>query len=491
MKSFAGFAIIAALVVALADGVTYTFPESFKIGAASASYQIEGAWNEDGKSPNVWDTLVHNNPGYVLDWTNADVAANSYHFWQKDIDALQNIGFEVYRFSISWSRIVPNGASGRPNQAGIDYYNRLIDGLLAIGIEPLVTIFHWDLPQYLQDLGGWTNPLMVEYFKEYADVLYANFGDRVKNWITFNEPSVFCGEGYGYTTKAPAIESPGVGDYLCVHHVLLSHAAAYHLYKDKYSQQNGQIGICLNSGFSYPGDTSVDPSYAEKALEFELGRYSTPIYSEEGGYPQIVIDQIGNKSQAEGRRRSRFPNFTDAQREYVRGTADFLALNYYSSRLVEPRPEVPSFPINWWSDTQLNSFVDDSWPRAKSEWLYSAPQGLQDLLVWIKNKYNNPTVMITENGWSDDGQIEDNDRVTYIKAHLASVSRAISDDSCNVVAYTVWSLTDNFEWKVGYTERFGIHYINFNSEDKERVPKTSALFFKDLMPTKSFEIEEN
>lgn len=391
---------------------------------------------------------------------------------------------------------------------GIEYYSKLIDGLLAKGIEPLVTIFHWDLPQYIQDIGGWTNPMVVDYFEQYADVLYQHFGTRVKKWITVNEPSVcmhqknsfyfsiyfililyhkVCGEGYGYGTKAPAILSPGVGDYLCGHHVLLANAAAYRLYKSKYfATQGGQVGICLNAGFAYP-DVGVDQSYSDKSIEFDLGRFSNAIFSKEGGYPQIMIDQIGNKSMTEGRPWSRLPTMTNEVKQHILGTADFLALNYYTSRLVKPREEDPNLPISWWADTNLDGPIDPTWKRAKSLWLYSVPQGLQDLLRWIKNKYDNPTVMITENGWSDDGQLDDVDRVDYLRAHLASVVRAIRDDGCKIVAYTVWSLTDNFEWKEGYTERFGIHYINFSSPTKERIPKKSAEFFKELMITKSFE----
>ena len=394
--------------------------------------------------------------------------------------------FEVYRFSISWSRIIPDGT--RPNMKGIEYYNKLIDGLIARNIEPLVTIFHWDLPQYIQDVGGWTSPLIVDFFRDYVDVLFEHFGDRVKRWITVNEPNVYCGEGYGYTTKAPGISSPGVGDYLCVHHTLLANAAAYHLYKEKYfAQQGGQVGICLNTGYSYPGNSSVDSSYTDKALEFDLGKYTNAIFGA-GGYPQIMIDQIGTKSRNEGRLRSRLPTMTEEEKAYIRGTADFLAINYYSSGLVYPRAENPNLPINWWSDTNLDGGQDPSWKRAKSTWLWQVPEGLHDLLVWIKNRYNNPTVMITENGWSDDGQLDDDDRVEYIKLHLEALSRAVKTDGCNVVAYTVWSLTDNFEWKEGYFERFGIHYINFISEEKERVPKKSALFFKEMMPTKSFNL---
>lgn len=332
--------------------------------------------------------------------------------------------------------------------------------------------------------------MMVEYFKQYVDVLFEHLGDRVKTWITFNEPSVFCSGGYGYGWHAPGVKSSGVGDYLCAHHVLLAHAEAYHLYQEKYfARQNGKIGICLNSGFNYPKDDSVDPIYPEIAQQFDLGKFAHPIFSKEGGYPQVMIDMIGNKSANEGRPWSRLPVMTEANKQRLLGTSDFLALNYYSSGLVAPREEDPNIGPSWWADSNIEGSRDPTWKRAASSWLYMVPQGLQDLLKWINNRYENPIVMITENGWSDRGELDDYDRVDYIKAHLAAISIAISVDNCNVVAYTVWSLTDNFEWARGYTERFGIHYIDFNSAEKTRVPKMSANFFKEFLVSRAFDYE--
>ena len=275
---------------------------------------------------------------------------------------------------------------------GVEYYNKLIDGLLEKGIEPVVTIYHWDMPQYIQDLGGWTNPIIVDYFKDFADVLFQHFGDRVKKWITVNEPNVYCAHGYGSApgngapSKAPGISSPGVGDYLCLHHSLLAHAATFHLYKEKYfDQQHGQIGLCTNVDFAYPLNSSVDRSYIEKEIEFDLGKYGNPLFSKEGGYPQIMIDQIGRKSIEEGRLRSRLPAMTDEEKNYIRGTADFLAINYYTSRLVQPRGD--SFiPPGWRADTDLILSVDPSWKKGKSDFMYSVPKGLHDL--WFGSKIN-------------------------------------------------------------------------------------------------------
>lgn len=348
------------------------------------------------------------------------------------------------------------------------------------------TIFHWDLPQYIQDLGGWANPMIVDYFEVYADAVFQHFGDRVKTWITMNEPSVYCGEGYGYSTKAPAILSMGVGDYLCAHNTLLANAAAYDLYKTKYfAQQNGRVGICLNAGYAYPAE-GTDRTYAEKSIEFDLGKFANPIFSRDGGYPQIMVDSIGNKSLREGRPWSRLPHMTTEVKEKIKGKADFLALNYYSSGLVKKRENPEYAETSWWGDRDLDDSRKPEWKRAKSEWLYQVPDGLRDLLIWIKDHYDNPEVLITENGWSDDGEIDDDDRVEYYQLHLNAVSEAL-EQGCKVTAYTAWSLTDNFEWKMGYTERFGLHYINFLSDKKERVPKKSASFFKDFLKSEERE----
>lgn len=202
----------------------------------------------------------------------------------------------------------------------------------------------------------------------------------------------------------------------------------------------------------------------------------------------MMVDQIAYKSKTGGFPWSRLPVMSEEEKEFIKGSADFLAINHYSSRLVYPREENPNLPISWSADTNIDETVNPTWKRAKSAWLYSVPEGLRDLLVWIKNSYNNPITIIGENGWSDNGQIEDNDRIEYLKAYLSSVALAINEDKCNVVGYIVWSLTDNFEWQKGFTERFGIYSIDFQSVDKERVPKKSAQFFKDMILSKSFEL---
>ncbi|KAG5671235.1 hypothetical protein PVAND_001444 [Polypedilum vanderplanki] len=467
----------------------YNFPSNFVWGAASASYQIEGAWNVDGRIPSIWDTASHKNNSSVVDGSTGDDAAMSYYYYEKDIQALKDIGFKTYRFSIAWPRVLTK--TNQVNQAGIDYYSKLIDRLKEEEIKPMVTMYHWDLPQYLQDLGGWTNPAIVKYFEHYADTLYKHFGDRVKEWITFNEPATFCDGGYSWGWHAPEIRTEKqIGGYLCSHHILLAHGAAYHLYKNKYfADQQGKVGICLNTGYSFPANENVTDEHVDRAMHFGLGRYANPIYSVDGDYPRVMREAIDQKSTDEGRRWSRLPHFTTAQVESLHGAADFLALNYYTSSLIQPYSHLGWNPAD--SDSEIHSFHDDNWKRSSSSWLVSVPEGLYHLLLWIKDNYNNPLVYITENGWSDlPMTIEDDGRVEYLREHLAAMSRAITD-GCRVETYTVWSLTDNFEWMRGYTERFGIYAINFTDPERKRIPKNSVDLMKQVVRDNFVEVEKD
>lgn len=285
--------------------------------------------------------------------------------------------------------------------------------------------------------------------------------------------------GYGSATHAPLIRSPGLGEYWCGHHVLQSHAKAYNLYQTKYkSTQQGQVGICLYSAYFYP-DQNTNWTLADQALNHMLGWFANPIFSSTGNYPQIMIDNIKRNSDNEGRGVSRLPEFTQDEISSLKGSSDFLALNYYTSRIVRPKEAGSITEHEWESDAGIDQLTDDKWTKGKSYFLYSVPDGLHDLLIWIKDKYNNPTVLITENGWSDDGEIEDEGRITYIRDHLSAIARAIKDGS-SVKAYTVWSIIDNFEWMAGYTEAFGIYKVDFSSPNRERTPKKSSYYLKDV-----------
>ncbi|CRL03447.1 CLUMA_CG016473, isoform A [Clunio marinus] len=462
------------LIADISNKSSQKLPENFKIGISTSAYQIEGAWDADGKTPSTWDTLIHSHPELISDGSNADVASDSYHLFKDDISAVNSIGLQFYRFSISWTRILPNGSA--INQNGIDYYNKVIDECLANGIEPVVTMFHWDLPQWLQDLGGLPNEIFIDYFVAYADVLFKNFGHKVKRWITVNEPYNYCIISYGFGIWAPAIKSPGVGDYLCGHHLLIAHAKAYRLYREKYFKMfGGEVGITLESPYYIPKDSSVSDKDHQRALQYRLGWFANPLFGT-GGYPHVMIDEINERSKVEGRPFSRLPQMSEEVKKLILGSADFLGMNYYTSSLIlinkaerDPREE-PS----WFSDSGVKESADPTWKQAKTFWLYSVPDGLKSLLNWIKNEYNNPPVFITENGWSDEGQMIDDDRIDYVNSHLLAVAEAVNEDQCNVIAYTLWSLFDSFEWNSGYTLKYGFFHVNYSSPTKEKTPKKSV-----------------
>lgn len=370
------------------------------------------------------------------------------------------------------------------NRKGIEYYNKLIDELIINNIEPVATMYHYDLPQWIQELGGLTNVIFVKYFKYYADVLFREFGSRIKIWITFNEPFETCVEGYGTGSSAPIVSSSGVGEYLCGHNLLVAHAAAYHLYKDKYANdQRGMIGISLDGRFYYPKDAATGPEVIQRAINFETGWFAHPIYSKNGGYPKVMIDEINSRSKKEGRPWSRLPEMSKELKKYIRGTADFLGYNYYTSRFVELDDSEydPSKVPSWQSDTRIKTSVDPNWKRAKSSWLYSVPDGIRGLMNWIRAEYHNIPVLITENGWSDDGELNDDGRIEYLRNHLIALAQAINEDHCNVIGYTVWSIIDNFEWRRGYTEHFGLYAVNMTSNNRERISKKSAKFLRDFI----------
>ncbi|XP_063700405.1 myrosinase 1-like [Culicoides brevitarsis] len=460
------------------------FPASFKFGVATAAYQIEGAWNVSGKSPSVWDIGTHEHPERIVDHTNGDFAANSYEKYLEDIAAIKEVGFNHYRFSISWSRILPTGEIQSLNQHGLDYYHRVIDAVIAAGVEPIITMHHYDTPQAIQDLGGLANPVFADFFETYAGVLYQNFGDKVKTWLTFNEPFDVCMEGYGLGKSPPFVNASGRADYLCVHHVLLSHAKAYHLYRSKFEpEQQGKVSITLNSRFFYPKNDQVDQSFIDRALQFRLGLFAHPIFSETGGYPPVMMEVIARNSLEEGFTKSRLPEMTKHMKAYIKGTADFFAFNYYTSRIIEPDLNRTLERISWEKDAGFLSSVNPEWIRAKSDWLYSVPDGLRDLLKWIKEEYGNPEIIITENGWSDNGETDDNGRINYLRSHLSAILKAIVCDDVRLTGYTIWSIIDNFEWLQGYTEKFGLYHVDFSNPDRTRTPKKSSKFMQKVTQT--------
>ncbi|XP_069695509.1 myrosinase 1-like [Periplaneta americana] len=461
-----------------------TFPEGFLFGVATASYQIEGAWNEDGKGVNIWDTHTHTRSDLIADQSTGDIACDSYHKYKEDVQLMKELGVDFYRFSFSWSRILPNGHVNEVNQAGIDYYNNLIDELTANGIQPYATMYHWDLPQPLQDIGGWPNPVIAEYFEDYARILFSNFGDRVKYWITFNEPSTFTGGYESEKGHAPSIGALGVGKYLATHTVLKAHARVYHLYDENFrASQQGKIGMSINVPWCEPLDNAtIYIDACERQQQFEMGLYAHPIYSEEGDYPDIVKERVAENSLNEGFTRSRLPTFTQEEVAYIKGTHDFFGLNHYSTYLGFPLPNSDGEP-SVIKDMGTMILPDPSWQGSASVWLYVVPWGLRKQLNRVKEEYNNPAVIITENGFSDHGELNDTDRINYVTSYLTEMLKAINEDGCNVFGYTLWTLMDNFEWNEGYTERFGLYYVDFEDPERPRTIKESAKVYAEIIST--------
>ncbi|KAF6214900.1 hypothetical protein GE061_009645 [Apolygus lucorum] len=294
------------------------FPEDFLFGVATSAYQIEGGWNEDGKGPSIWDNITHEQPNFTIDSANGDISADSYHKYKEDVELIENIGFQVYRFSMSWSRILPNGRVDNVNQAGIDYYLDLLNELVANGIQPMVTIYHWDLPQALEDIGGWTNPEIVDIFQQYAELLFQTFGDKVKWWLTFNEPAQVA-QGYVTETLVPAdfTDQKGIVDYQVAHNLILAHAAVYRVYQQKYSHQEGKISLAIICNLCIPAtDTIEDKAASERCFQFSVGWFAHPIFI--GDYPPVMRERIDRFSIEEGGNTSRLPYFTRDEIDYIK-----------------------------------------------------------------------------------------------------------------------------------------------------------------------------
>ncbi|CAL9086284.1 unnamed protein product [Musa acuminata var. zebrina] len=465
-----------------------SFPPDFAFGAASAAYQVEGAWNEGGREPSIWDTLTHDHPEKIADKKNGDVATDSYRRYKDDIEIMKNMGMDSYRFSISWSRILPKGTiEGGINQEGIKYYNDLINELLKNGIKPYVTLFHWDVPQALEDAyGGFLSSKIVNDFKNFASVCFQKFGDRVKHWITLNEPWSFSSMGYSLGKHAPGRCSQllgcPVGDslkepYIVTHNLILAHAAAANLYKKEFKAiQEGEVGITLVSMWFEPYSMShQDVEAANRAIDFMLGWYMDPLVY--GDYPFIMRALV----------KERLPYFTNEEAEMIKGSYDFIGLNYYTSRYAKATPMSPNYtPILSITDSyadQLDSKNNVPIGELQGTWINVYPHGMKELLLHMKKRYQNPHIYITENGTCEldnpklplEEALEDQFRIDYLSVHLAEVRQAIRQGVC-VKGYFAWALTDNFEWEQGYTQRFGLTYIDYDN-NLNRHLKSSAHWY--------------
>ncbi|KAL6484474.1 hypothetical protein MHYP_G00065190 [Metynnis hypsauchen] len=465
-----------------------TFPDDFQWGVSSSSYQVEGGWDADGKGPSMWDTFTHT-PGTILNGDTGDVACDSYNRFEEDLYMLRALKVQAYRLSLSWPRIFPNGYRASLNMKGVDYYNRLIDGLIAYNITPMVTLYHWDLPQTLQDINGWENVDMIDIFNDYCDFCFQTFGDRVKFWMTFNEPYVIAWVGYGLGELPPNVKSPGDAPYRVAHNLLKAHAKAYHTYDEKYRKtQQGLVSISVSSEWIEPIDVNIprEVAAADRALQFQLGWFAHPIFKN-GDYPDAMKWQVGNKSELQGLAESRLPTFTEEEKAYIHGTADVFCLNSYTTRMarhVTPRLSTQSFEYD--QDITVQD-VEDSHATAMSE-LRAVAWGLRRLLNWIKEEYGNPEIYITENGVSTDTNktVDDRDRIFFLKTYIDEALKAHNLDEVRLKGYTAWSLLDSFEWLNGYSVGFGLHHVDFTHPDRPRTPKRSAHLYHQIMRQNGF-----
>ncbi|KAM9331566.1 cytosolic beta-glucosidase-like [Gastrophryne carolinensis] len=455
-----------------------TFPDSFAWGTATAAYQIEGAWNADGKGPSVWDTFSHQGGDRIYKNHTGDVACNSYALWEEDLKCIKQLGVSHYRFSLSWSRLLPDGTTGFINQKGVDYYNKLINALLEMKVTPHVTLYHFDLPQALEDQGGWLSEKTVEFFEQYAQFCFATFGDRVKYWTTINEPHVCCLLTYEAGLFPPGkIQQPGVAVYQAGHNMIKAHAKAWHVYNSCFkAKQKGGVAIVLNSDWAEPlnANSVEDKEAAERYLIFSLNWFANPIYID-GDYPALMKTVISKKSKEEGLPTSRLPEFTAEEKAMIKGTSDFFCLNYYTTRKVK-YIHGKSEALLGTPDSEAKGIIDPEWPIAGVEWLAVVPWGLRRLLAYIKRSFGDPDIFITENGFSqlDPPVLQDVQRWGYFQETLSEVLKAINQDGVKVKGYFAWSLLDNFEWIYGYSVRFGLFHVDYEQPNRPRTPYYSA-----------------
>nr|XP_054761767.1 cytosolic beta-glucosidase-like [Lytechinus pictus] len=470
-----------------------TFPEGFIWGVGSSAYQIEGAWDEDGKGPSIWDTFSHT-PGKIQNDANGDVACDSYHRYAEDISLISGLGVTHYRFSISWSRIFPNGFVDEVNPAGLQYYHRVIDALLVANIQPAVTLYHFDLPQRLQDLGGWQNEMMMVYFNDYADFCFKEFGSKVKMWFTINQALCESELGYEVGIFPPGSTHPGYGVYRVIHTMLKAHGRAWHTYDRKYrKEQGGVISINIEGLWFEPlTEARADADAAERARQLRIGLVANPIFGN-GDYPAVIKDYVGNRSLAQGLTASRLPSFTEEEKRLLEGTADFYALNHYTSLYVKHKNpsemKIPSID----DDIGVELSQDDAWPQASLSWLKIVPWGMRRVLAWIKETYGDVPIYITENGVSESSSprnLNDDVRSKYLRAYLNEALKAHHLDGVNLRGYFAWSLIDNFEWVEGYDARFGLHHVDFTDPQRPRTAKTSAKTYAAIVNDNGFKPKE-
>lgn len=448
----------------------YRFPDGFLWGASTSAYQIEGAALADGAGPSIWHRFSHT-PGNTAFGETGDVACDHYHRYREDVALMASLGLQAYRFSISWARVLPEGR-GRPNPAGLDFYDRLVDALLERKIAPNATLYHWDLPAALDDRGGWLNPEIADWFAEYATVMYRALGDRVPMWATLNEPWVVVDAGYLHGVHAPGhrnwFEAP-----LAAHNLLRAHGEAVRAYRAEGTE--GRIGIVVNLEPKVAATDRPEDQEAVRRADAYMNRmYLDPVFR--GSYPEELREIFGEA----------WPDFPAEEMEAIREPVDFLGINFYKRGVT--RHDAAAGPVGASLVPQpQNTHTDVGW-----DWEVHPP-AFTDVLLWVQSRYGDPLresggelpLYVTENGAAFydppvpiEGRIEDPLRVHYYREHLRAAHRAI-EKGADLRGYFAWSLLDNYEWNAGYSKRFGIVHVDFATQ--QRTPKASAEFYRDVI----------
>nr|XP_048321902.1 beta-glucosidase 18-like isoform X1 [Ziziphus jujuba var. spinosa] len=470
------------------------FPEGFFFGTSTSSYQVEGAYLEDGKGFSNWDIFSHI-PGNIHNNENGDVADDHYHRYLEDIEIMHSLGVNAYRFSISWARILPKGRFGNVNPKGIDFYNKIIDNLLLRGIEPFVTIHHVDMPQILEDrYGGWLNHLIQEDFVYFATICFNEFGDRVKYWMTINEPNLLADLSY-LTGQFPplhcsqpfgncSVGNSDVEPLIAMHNMLMAHAKATEIYRKHFKEkQGGLIGIVVNAFMYEPfrDDEDVDREAVNRALAFSVAWMLDPLIY--GEYPAEMRHYLGLD----------LPSFSNKEKELIRGSLDFIGLNHYSTLYAK---DCIYSACSAGDDRPIGGFLStfterDGIPIGEPtgmKMLFVVPRGMKKMVDYLKERYDNMPIFVTENGYSSkteqnervENLLQDEDRIKFHKAYLAALAGAIRDGA-DVRGYFIWSLADNFEWRFGYSMRFGLYHIDRITNSLQRTPKLSAAWFTSFL----------
>jgi beta-glucosidase len=429
------------------------FPKDFLWGAGTSAYQIEGGWDADGKGESIWDRWSHT-PGHVKNGDTGDVACDHYHRWSEDVDLMSDLGLKAYRFSISWPRVLPGGRR-ELNQPGLDFYSRLVDRLLEKGIQPCVTLFHWDLPQALQEEGGWLTSGTLEAFGEYAGIMARTLGDRVKMWATLNEPGMSAFAGYQGSGHPPGLDNFGQS-LQAAHNILMAHGLGVQALRSE--RADLQAGIVLDFWPVYPATDQEDEQQAAELIwQRRFTWFLDPVLL--GEYPALAWKAAGDKA----------PRLQPGDLDLIRQPLDWLGVNFYSRMVIDAK------------DSRVSEIPGSKYTGLGWE---IHPTSLYLLLKRLSDQYPSPPLYIAENGAAfpddiaSDGKVHDSDRVSYLREHFQQAYRAIQD-GVDLRGYIVWSLFDNFEWLQGYDARFGIVYVDYPTQ--RRIPKDSALFYRQVI----------